>query len=375
LTGSAGGTGTYSVSTGQTALSQSISARAPGVTYDSVSGGLTVASRTTGTGSSMTYASGSLSGSLLLTQASGAVLSQGAAAYIPGTALDAVTAITQNWASFMTTWEPSEADKILFATWANGQNNRYVYEMWDTNAVNTGASGPSTAAAAIVAGNFSGVDMIHEESSLNLFGGEFAAFEMGCTASIDFTQAQGRITFAFRRQTGLTPQITNGTIATYLLGYGLNFYGDYTTANQAFRWWQDGSISGPFLWKDSYVNQIWLNNQLQLALMVLLDNTRASPYNRFGYALIEAALADPINQALDFGAIQPGVTLSAAQIAEVNSSAGLKIDATLSQRGWYLQVLDALPQVRASRGSPPITLWYVDGQSIQQINLASIEVQ
>jgi hypothetical protein len=37
-------------------------------------------------------------------------------------------------------------------------------------------------------------------------------------------------------------------------------------------------------------------------------------------------------------------------------------------------VRDAPPEVRAARGSPPCTLWYMDGQSIQRINLASIEL-
>lgn len=59
----------------------------------------------------------------------------------------------------------------------------------------------------------------------------------------------------------------------------------------------------------------------------------------------------------------------------MNLAAGTKIDDVLSQAGWYLQVLPASPQVRAARGSPPITLWYTDGGSIQQINIASIDVQ
>jgi hypothetical protein len=59
----------------------------------------------------------------------------------------------------------------------------------------------------------------------------------------------------------------------------------------------------------------------------------------------------------------------------VNNAAGKKIDDILSTQGWYLQVKDALPQVRAVRGSPPITFWYMDGQSVQKLNLASVEVQ
>ena len=94
-----------------------------------------------------------------------------------------------------------------------------------------------------------------------------------------------------------------------------------------------------------------------------------------GYAQIEAACLDPINAALNFGAIRAGITLSESQITQVNSAAGAQISDTITARGWYLQILDAQPIVRAARSSPPCTLWYTDGQSVQAINLASIEIQ
>jgi hypothetical protein len=84
---------------------------------------------------------------------------------------------------------------------------------------------------------------------------------------------------------------------------------------------------------------------------------------------------DPITAALNFGAIRANVPLSASQIAQVNNAAGTKIDTVLSSRGWYLQILPATAQVRAARGTPPMSLWYMDGGSVQAITLASIVVQ
>jgi hypothetical protein len=55
--------------------------------------------------------------------------------------------------------------------------------------------------------------------------------------------------------------------------------------------------------------------------------------------------------------------------------AGLKIDTVLSTRGWYLQIKPALPQVRAARGSPPCTFFYMDGEAVNAINLASVNAQ
>src|SRR6266700_2044702 len=65
-----GGVGTYTVTPSQTALTEAITTFAEGVTYDSVSGAFVVTSNTTGTGSTLAFATGSLSGPLKLTQGS-----------------------------------------------------------------------------------------------------------------------------------------------------------------------------------------------------------------------------------------------------------------------------------------------------------------
>ena len=340
------------------------------VTFDSVSGAFTVTSGSTGSASSIGYATGSVAGTLLLTAATGAVTSQGAGAGVPGTNMSALVNVTQDWACFMTAFEPSTADKVLFAAWTNGQGNRYAYVMWDTDITPTGFTDTASAGYQIKAAGYSGTIPIYEPSDLSL-----GAFMLGVIASLDFTEINGRATMAFRSQTGLTPSVTDQTIAQNLIAHGYNFYGSYSTANDVFVFCYPGSITGPYLWIDSYINQIWLNNAFQLALLSLLVAMKSIPYNRQGYSMIEAACLDPINQAVTFGAIRPGITLSNLQAAEVNNAAGLTIDDVLSTRGWYLQVLDALPIVRAARASPPCSFWYMDGQSIQKINLASVEVQ
>lgn len=356
-----GGIGTYTISTSQNVSSESMTANA----------------------SSMTFATGTLSTSLNLTQATSAVLSQGAALSTPATAMPAITAVTQNWAAFMTTFEPVLADKLAFSAWTNSQNNRYAYVAWDTdvNAIvanNTTAFGPQ-----LIANGSSGTVAISGDpaaataanttlAALNL---AIAGFFLGSVASINFGQQNGRITFAFKSQAGIVPNCTNQTTGAILIANGYNFYGAYATANQQFQFFNPGSISGIFQWADEYINQIWLNSQFQLALMTLVTGVGSIPYNAQGYALISAALQDPINQALNFGAIRSGVTLSALEIANANNAAGLAIDKTLSSRGWYLQVLDPGAQARGARTTPSCTFWYTDGGSVQQINLASIDVQ
>jgi len=339
----------------------------PVVSYDAIRGAFVVTSGTTGAASTISIGSGTISASLMLTTATGAVLSQGSIAAVPSTFMNAVTQVTQNWAPFMTVWEPLLADKLLFAQWVNAQNQRYAYVCWDSDVTATQSGNTTSFGPVVAAGNYTGVIPVYPVA-------DKAAFICGMTASIDFTQRNGRITFAYKGQSGLMADVTDPTIAANLISNGYNFYGAYATANQAFTFLQTGSTPGVWKWIDAYVNQIYLNAQFQLALMTLMSSSKSIPYNTVGYGLIAAACQDPINQALNFGSIRPGVALSVQQAAQVNMAAGLPIDGSLTNQGWYLQVLPASAQVRGLRGSPACTFWFTDGGSVQKINLSSIDV-
>jgi hypothetical protein len=370
LSGSPGVAGTYTVSASQTVTSAALTASLPVVSYDATAGAFVVSSGTTGASSTIGFGSGTIATGLALTAAAGAVTSQGAVASTPSGAMNAVIGQTGDFASFMTAFKPSTSDMVAFAAWTNATVDNYVYVMWDTDITLTTSSFGSSALGQIANAAYDGTFGIYETSDINL-----AAFVMGMIASIDFAETNGRTNAAFRTQSGLTPQIVNQTIAAQLEANGCNFFGAWGTANDRFLFLYPGAITGKFRWLDTYVNQIWMNNQFQLALLLFLTQVKSVPYNQVGYAMIEAACMDVINQAVNFGAVVPGVTLSSAQVAEVNNAAGLKIDTVLASRGWYLQVRDATPQVRAARGTPPCTFWYMDGGSVQRLGLASVTVQ
>lgn len=340
----------------------------PTVTYDSQRAAFVFGSGTTGAASTIGFATGTLAAGLLLTQELGAVTSQGAVAGVPAANMSAITAITQNWASFTTVFEPDIDGKTAFSTWTNQQNNRYAYVGWDTDAQAVVQNSTTCWGAINLENNVSGSIAIYKDPLK-------AAFVLGTIASIDFTRTNGRITLAFKSQTGLVADVTDQTTADTLNANGYNFYGAYATANDKFVFLYNGQISGPFDWIDPYINQIWLNNAFQQALMVLLTQVPSVPYNPAGYALIEAACMDPIIAALNFGAIRPGVPLSTLQAAEVDSAAGVKISDVLNTRGWYLQIKPATAQVRAARQSPPCSFWYMDGGAVHKLNLASVEIQ
>jgi hypothetical protein len=364
-------------------------ATAPAVTYDSISGGFVITSGITGVPSTSAFATGTLSPTLLLTSATGATLSQGAAATTPAAFMAALAASTHDWATFMTTFDPDggtgNTQKLAFSAWTGLQNNRFAYVGWDTDVTPTTAD-PATGSWAYLLGQSNTSGTWPEWVPSLAEGVNKAAAVCGSVASIDFGRTNGRITFAFRSQSGLVADVTNQTIAHNLggnpqttgdRGNGYNFYGAYATANKNFIFFNRGFVSGPFKWFDSYVNQIQLNNALQLAIVQLFVAVGSIPYNRNGYVMVDKACGDPIKAALNFGTIRTGVTLSDAQIAEINNAVPAGIDAATAVEnfGYYLLIQDANPTVRAARASPPCTLFYSDGQSIQSINLASINVQ
>ena len=343
-------TGTYFVSPSQTVASGTLQTIATPITaaFDSVSGSLVISSGDVGASASAGYASGALATSLGLTQATGATLSQGADGAQPGAFMASVTSVTQNWCSFMTLFDPdggngSNAQKLAFAQWVNSTNKRYMFVCRDTDPQPALSNAASTSLGSLIkAGNMSGIYLMWEPVGVNPIGGPWnhAAFILSIPASIDFDATNGRATFDFKAQTGLYAAVTDVQTATNLKANGYNFYAVYGTANQTFVFNDDGEISGPFLWADTYVNQIWMNNGFQLAFMLLLTTIKSIPYNMQGYDLIRAAAQDVINRALNFGAIRAGVTLSNLQKSALITAAGKDISAALYQTGYYFQVLD-----------------------------------
>lgn len=337
------------------------------VSWDAVKAAFIFTNSTTGASSTLTYASGTLSAGLLLTAATGALLSQGDDVDTPATCMDMVKSKTQNWVSFMTMWEPVTADKTAFAVWTNAQNQRYAYVVWDTDgqAIVNGSTTSFGYIAKTAA--YDGVVPVYNTAAL-------AAFVLGSIGSIDFSRKNGRITAAFKSQSGFTATVTDQQIATNLLANGYSFYGTYATANDSFTFLYNGQMTGKWKWLDTFVDQVYLNSQFQLALMDLLTSVKSIPYNEAGYSLIRAAMLDPIQSALNFGGIRAGVSLSNSQKAQVNQAAGLDVSTIIEQQGYYLQVLDPGAQVRGNRGTPVVNFFYTDGGAVQKISVASVDI-
>jgi hypothetical protein len=374
-----GGAGTYVTQT-QTVSSEAMTGGAVSVTYDSVSEAFVILGGTPGTPGTITFGTGAIATALLLTAATGAVLSQGAPQASPVSFMEALFDGFQNFGSFFTMFPLAAADAVSFAQWTDSLGTEVAFDFWDASVANTTVD-PETAYATIQALNLSGTIPFYAPTNTFLDG----AFVAGYIASLNFNQTNGRANLAFRTQPGLAPEVLTGSVSSQLQANRVNFYGTFSTPSENFTYAYAGVISGIFLWVDSFVNACWLKNLIQNAIMLLLGSVGNIPYNAAGYALIaetlgggpatDGQLAGPIQQALNFGAIRTGITLSSTQIAALNNSAGQGAAAALTSQGWYLQISPTVPGVRRDRGSPPITLWYSDGQSVQKISISQINVQ
>jgi hypothetical protein len=294
-----------------------------------------------------------------------------------------VVAATQNWAAYMTSWEPVTATKLLFGAWTSAQKDRYAYVAWDSDPLACTANATTTFGYQAQALAYDGVFPIGGDPAVAAASGvtlaslvmPVAAFTLGMIASVNFSQTNGRITGAFKSQAGLAVTVNSQQSATNLDANAYNFYGAYATAATNFNFLYPGSVTGQWVWLDPYINQIYMNSQFQLELMGLLTTVGSVPYTPTGYTLIRQTMQGVITSALNFGAIRQGVALSATQQAEINNAAGLVIAPTIAAQGYYLQILDPGATVRGNRGTPIINFWYADGGAVQFISIASIDVE
>jgi len=374
LTGATGGIGTYQLNKVVVAgyASGSVLGGPLTVAYSSQLDAFTLTTGTPGATDAITVATdGTLSTPLKLTADTGATVSPGSGPAVAASFMAGLVATNNDWVTFGTIWEPTDTLKEAFAAWVNTTNDRYAYVCWSTEAADTNPNATTGAFLAISTAGYDGT--YYTYAPVN--GALKAAFIMGAAASIDFNAEDGRQNFAFLTQTGLAPDVVDLTTAQTLKAKGINFYGRLASTKQTFNREMFGAVTGKFLWMDSYINQVWLNDALKTALFLLLANSPNLPYTTAGYATIVQGLSDPIEAGLNFGAIQPGVTLTASQISEVNTKAGMNIAQTITNEGWALVIQPASGAVRAARGSPPILFFYADGQSVQGLNLTSTEVQ
>lgn len=342
------------------------------VVYDALHQAFLFTSTATGASATITYCTGTLAASLGLSAASGGTLSQGANATTPATTLNWLISVFQNWMSFYTTWQSTQTEQEEFATWSNANQPRYLYLSWDMGAAADVFENPASFGGWLAANSIVG--------TLPIYGtAEHAAFVGSYFASLNFNQLNGRATLCFESQSGLPVSVDDTTTYTNVTSNGYNVYGAFGSNNPAddAEWMTPGSVSGKWLWADTYGNQVWLNANLQVDIVTGFRALGQIPYNTDGDVLLAGFCAPAIQAALNFGAIRKGISLSTEQIQDIINLVGSDVSSTIVAQGYYLYTNAAgtAPNVRAARQSPPAILLYQDGQSVQSLMMPSYVIQ
>ena len=328
-----------------------------------------IRSATTGADSEVSFASvGTLATGLKLTQDTAATVSPGSDAVTPTDTMNNIINTNQNWILFQALTELTDDQKTEFCAWASASHNRYGYVVHDTSAAPTVANNDSCFVQSVVVAN-------GYENIFPIYGSYlYAVTALAYAASIDFARTNGRISFKFRGFSGLAPNVSDLATAQALKSNGYNFYGSYSLNKTMAQYASDGAITGKFVWLDSFIDQVWINANLVGAYATLFTANQSYSFNDNGYGAVQAATIDPAELAVTFGAIQKGVTLDASQIRRVNNTVGKDISSILYSQGWYLNIPTQTGAARIDRNLQGVTFFWVDGQLIQSISMASTAI-
>lgn len=341
------------------------------ITYDAQRQRFVLLTTTTGPAAVSSPVTGTLAAAVGLAASVGAFnQAAGVNADTPASVMNRAVASTTNWMTFTTSYAAVIADRLAYAAWNSGQNFQYAYMAWDTEAASIVANNPASFGAQVFAQPYQGTAPLYGTAAT-------AGAAMGWAASINFSVQNGRTDFDSRQFVAGTPATaTDAPTAAALDSNHYSYIGAFANAANSYTIAVNGYLSGSFLWLDTFIDQIYLNRQIQLSLFNALLAYNSIPYNQDGYTELYRAVADVANQGVVSGIIRTGVTLSQSQAQQVDAQAGRTISTTLQTQGWYCLIGDPanVAQARQNRTSPSAQFWYTDGGSIQQITISSTAV-
>ena len=359
------------------------------VTYSTINSAFTLKLPYSGA-NTITYIADSGTGStdqlaqkMLITEDTGAIISQGIPAQTPAQVMDAVTNLTQNFATFICNFEISVsgyATVLGLTAWTEAQINFYLPIFYDRQG---GTTSPITAPMrqALIDGGYGQdsvtpwtlsanvMDMIVNADSIPL---PFAV--AGVVASYNFDTINGVIQLNATTFTGILPVITNNTDLDLLLNtFGTNSYVNLNTRANNFQWFETGIIGGNYGWIDTLIGYIWLADECQVRIANLMQNSNSIPYNNL--SVINATLEPIFKQGLSNGTVQNSIPLSADQKQELIEQAGYDISTILFNIGYYIPIIRPSSTDISTRTLSNVNAWYTyaGGPIYVTINLTTVE--
>lgn len=334
------------------------------VTYNSNLKVFVITVTATGAASTIGYGSAPSSGTDLsdllgLTEAGGAVLSQGNDALTVAENMDKITTVTRNFVGFTTLTEATDDNAKAYAAWADLDDD-YCYFHWSTNTnLLSKTTNQNSLPVALQTYNTAAV----------IYGTVYdAVFMLAVGASIDWTGTNALKTWFAKNASGLNAKILSDTEAEALESIRCNYVGQFATRNANFILLNRGCLTGEMYgFIDTLYGAIWLRARLQRGLMDCFAKNDRIPYNPGGYNIIAAFMQDAINQAKENGVIDIDLELSEGQKAQILAEIGEDISVELMTRGYWYKIETPTAEERARRESPDMVFYYTYAGSVQQI--------
>lgn len=331
------------------------------VEYNAVMKKFIIKTTTVGADSRISVATGDVADVLGLSEDAGAIVSKGGVAASVAETMRQITGNFKNFVTFSTAYEASDEENIELAKWVSA-NYGYAFIAHTTEA--NALVPESTADLA---------SKLKEETVQYVCavwgGAPYAAFVMGCFASIAWDRNNAVITQAFKRSALLSPNVSSDDEFDCLNNKGYTFIGNFACRNSEFNVaYQGFMVYGDFKFLDTLVNDIWLNSKLQTSVFFGLQSLDAVPYNEQGYTSIRAWMLDAAEAAIKNGIIRAGITLNETQKDALYTMLGDDYSAELYQNGFVIVVKDPGALARQNRTSPETYLAYTSGGSVHAIH-------
>lgn len=359
--------------------------------YDSNTNMFTFTTSTVGTDATISYAEGveaskvgestvglgkvsavdtsDVAGTLGLTQAEGAVLSQGMAAQTETQTMDAICEVTRNWVGFTTIWETELEEAEAFAAWADASGDDYVYFDWSEDENLLSQLTQATTKPAQLQGKYN--------CTAFLYGNwRDAAFALAVGASIAWNRTQGMKTWFAKNASGITPRVTNEVVADALEGIRCNYTGDFATRNDNFTLFNRGQLASDLYgFIDVLYGSIYLRSAIQTSCMAGFQSNNRVPYNARGEAFIRAWCQDPINRCLNNGVIDTGLELNESQRVQIlNETGDETVLNDLFSKGYWIGVDMPDAAGRVDREPPVVSVYYAYAGSVQSLQCEVVSV-
>ena len=334
------------------------------VTYNSVQNKFVITSTLTGTTSAIGYGSAPSSGTDLsivlgLTQALGAVLSQGNDALTVAENMEKITTVTRNFVGFTTLTAVSDSVAVDYAAWADLDDD-YVYFYHSNNSTLLSKSTNTSSVP---------VTLQAYNTTACVFGDVYdAVFMLAIGASIKWDSANALKTWFAKSASGLNAKVLSDTEAEALESIRCNYIGQFATRNAEFTLLNRGCLSGTqYGFIDVLYGAIWLRARLQRGLMDCFSGNNRIPYIQNGYGILATFIAEAVDEALGNGVIDVGLRISDAERITIMNEINEDISVELLNNGYWYKISDPTANARADRQSPVMAMYYTYAGSVQQI--------